>query len=115
MFFLRCAFFLSIVYVSISCGVGALHSPHAFEAAVASEAAGVANAAVARATDWCAERPTQCIRDAARLTALVRTAVAEPVSGPEDVVLADAAAPSAPMPIPDPRRRAARAVLTDVR
>ena len=102
MFFLRCAFFLSIVYVSISCGVGALHSPHAFEAAVASEAAGVANAAVARAT-------------AARLTALVRTAVAEPVSGPEDVVLTDAAAPSAPMPIPDPRRRAARAVLTDVR
>ena len=48
MFFLRCAFFLSIVYVSISCGVGSLHSPHAFEAAVASEAAGVADAAVAR-------------------------------------------------------------------
>ncbi len=115
MFFLRCAFFLSIVYVSISCGVGSLHSPHAFEAAVASEAASVANAAVSRATDWCAERPAQCVRDAARLTALVQTAVAEPVSSTEDVVLFDAEVPSAPMPVPDPRRRAARALLTNAR
>ena len=115
MFFLRCAFFLSIVYVSISCGVGSLYSPHAFEAAVASEAAGVADAAVARATDWCAERPAQCVRDAARLTALVQTAAAEPVSGSGDVVLADAEAAPAPMPVPDPRRRATRAVLTDGR
>lgn len=114
MFFLRCAFFLSIVYAGIAFGAGSLHSPHAFEAAVASEASGMAQAAVARATDWCAERPAQCVRDAARLDALVETAMAEPVSGAPDEVLADEA-PRAPMPVRDPRRRAARAMLTDAR
>lgn len=114
MFFLRCAFFLSIVYVSISFGAGSLRSPHAFAGAVASEAAGVANVAVARATNWCAERPAQCARDAARLTALVQMTDAEPSSG-EDEGLAKAEVSPAPLPIPAPRRRAARAVLTDGR
>ena len=115
MFFLRCAFFLSIVYVSISFGAGSLRNPHAFEAAVAGEASEVATGVVARATDWCAERPAQCVRDAARLNTLVQMTVAEPISGAEDVVLTDAETPRAPMPVPDPRRRAARAVLTDAR
>ena len=115
MFFLRCAFFLSIVYVSIFCGVGSLHRSHAFEAVVAHDTAGVADAVVLRATDWCAERPAQCFRGAARLTALVQTAVIEPVSDADDMVPAAVEAPPAPMPIPDPRRRAAHAVLTDVR
>ena len=113
MFILRCAFFLSIVYVSIVCGSSALHNPHAFEAAVASEASGAANAAVARAADWCAERPSRCSRDAARLTAMVEATVAEPVSGGDEVVLAEA--PRAPRPVPAPRRRAALAVLTAAR
>ena len=104
MFFLRCAFFLSIVYVSIFSGVRSLRSPHTFEAAVASETVGVTGAAVQSATDWCAERPAQCVRDAARLT--------EPVPGTEDAN--DEARPT-PMPVPDPRRRAARAMLTDAR
>lgn len=112
MFFLRCAFFLSIVYVSIFSGVRSLRSPHTFEAAVASQTVGVTGAAVQRATDWCSERPAQCVRDAARLTALVQTASAEPVPGTED---ADDEAQPAPMPVPDPRRRAARAMLTDAR
>ena len=115
MFFLRCAFFLSIVYVSIAFGAGSLRNPHAFEAAVAGEASDMATTVVARATDWCAERPAQCVRDAARLAQLVKMTAAAPVSGAEDVVLADAETPRAPMPIPDPRRRAARAVLTSAR
>lgn len=109
MFFLRCAFWLTIVYTSICFSAGALRSPHAFEAAVASETSGVADAVVARATDWCAERPGHCVRDAARLTALVQSAVAAEPAGPDDMVVAEA---TAPLPVPDPRRRAARAVLT---
>ena len=109
MFLLRCAFWLTIVYTSICFGAGSLRSPHAFEAAVASETSGVANAVVARATDWCAERPGQCVHDAARLNALVETAAAAEPAGGDDMVVAAAAAP---LPVPDPRRRAARAVLT---
>ena len=115
MFFLRCGFFLSIVYVGITFGVGSLRSPHAFEAAVASEAASVTDAAVARATDWCAERPARCARDAARLTALVQATAVEPVSDDAGVELADAEAPVVPLPVRDPRRRGTRAVLTDAR
>ena len=115
MFVLRCAFFLSIVYASIVFGSGALRSPHAFEAAVATETSGAARGAMARASDWCAERPTRCARDASRLTALVEMTTIEPVSGSDEVVLADADVAKAPLPVPDPRRRAARAVLTDAR
>ena len=114
MFFLRCAFFLSIVYVSISFGVGSSRNTHAFEAAVAGEASDVAATAVARATDWCVERPARCTRDAARLTALVQMTAAEPTAG-GDEVRAEAETSHAPTSIRDPRRRAARAVLTDAR
>lgn len=115
MFFLRCAFFLSIVYVSIALGAGSLRSPHAFEAAVASEASDVATAAVAHASDWCAERPARCARDAARLTSLVQTTASEPAFDGDDTLLADAEGPHAPLPVPDPRRHHARVVLTEAR
>ena len=115
MFVLRCGFFLSIVYIGITFGVGSLRSPDAFEAAVASEAASVGNAAVARATNWCVERPTRCIRDAARLTALVKATAIEPVFDDRDVEPADVEAPAVPLPVRDLRRRGARAVLTDPR
>ena len=115
MFFPRCAFWLSVMYVGISFNAGSPRSPRAFEAAVASEALSVAGAAVAHATDLCAKRPAQCVRDAARLTALVETTAAEPASGGEDVVLADTQASHAPLPVPASRHRAARAVLTDAR
>ena len=114
MFLLRCAFFLSIVYVGISCGIGSPRGTRASEAAVASEVSGLA-AAVARVTDRCEGRAAQCLRDAARLTVLVQTAVADPASGTEDAMVADAEAPRTPMPVSDPRRRAARAVLTNAR
>lgn len=115
MFFLRCGFFLSIVYVGITFGVGSLRSPQAFEAAIASEAVNVTDAAVAHATDWCAERPARCSRDAVRLTALVQATAIEPVFDGTGVELADAEVPAAPLPVRDPRRRGIRAVLTDAR
>ncbi len=115
MFFLRCGFFLSIVYVGITFGVGSLRSSQAFEAAVASEAASVTDAAVAHATDWCAERPARCIRDAARLTALVEATAIEPVFDGTAIERADPEVPAVPLPVRDPRRRVIRAVLTDAR
>lgn len=115
MFLLRCTFFLAIVYVSIAFGSGAPRSPHPFETALATQASGVVDVALARATDWCAERPSRCARDAARLTTLVETTMAESVSGGDEIVLPEAGQPVVPQPVRDPRRRNARAGLTGTR
>lgn len=112
MFVLRCGFFLSIVYIAITFGVGLPPDPEAFRSAVPSEAASVADAVLARATRWCVERPARCADDAARLTALVQSAAIEPVFENKDVELADAEVPAIPLPVRDPRRRGARAMLT---
>ena len=50
----------------------------------------------------CAGREIDCLRDAAKLTALVQTAIA---GAPDYKTVAAPAQPTAPMPVPDPRRR----------
>lgn len=115
MFFLRCAISLAIVYSCILCSVAPLHGPRDLASAIAGETTDVAGAVVARANDWCAGHPVQCFRDAARLNALVQSTASEPISASEEIVVAKADMPRAPMPVPAPRRRAARAVLTDAR
>ena len=96
MFILRCTFWLSVMYAFISFGVGALRAPHAFEAALASEAATVGSAAVARATDWCVERPGRCARDAASLDALVLRVAANADDAFGDAAQNDGAVMAAP-------------------
>ncbi len=73
MFFLRCAFFLSIVYSSMSWTSGALQAQgpggHA-NATAPAETSRLVSKAVAGATDFCARHAADCLADAARLTSL---------------------------------------------
>ena len=73
MFFLRCAFFLSIVYSSMSWTNGALQPQRPGAPAVATVPAATSrlvSQAVAGARDLCARHAQDCLADAARLTAL---------------------------------------------
>lgn len=114
MFFLRCAFFLSIVYLGILGEAGFLRMPAAFGPSIANEASQVADAVVTHTTDWCAKRPAQCVRDAARLDVLLQSTTS-PTAGGDETVLAVGEARSVPLPVPDPRRHAFRSVLTGPR
>ena len=77
MFFLiRCVFWLSIVFSSMTWAVGASQpKPQAFRDAVVSGGLAAVGAATAVVEDeakaWCVKSPGQCLDDAARLTALV--------------------------------------------
>ena len=117
MFLLRCVFWLSAVYAAMFFGLPWQAGRH--EAAVASTLqsgparldAGqlgrtIASRAVAGVAGLCAARASDCVRDAAGLTALGRTAIA----GEPDYASAHASAPlvaieaATPRPSPDPRR-----------
>lgn len=73
MFFLRCAFFLSIVYASMSWTNGALPSQGFGTRVIETGRAVTAHVmtkVVAGATDLCTRHAAECMTDAARLTAL---------------------------------------------
>ncbi len=122
MFLLRCAFWLSVVYASMSWGGTVFQHHGSFEAATRGEPAlldgGVVGRAAAGAADVCRGREVDCVRDAAMLTALVRKTLrndddATPAgsdvsSAPEELVVQA----EAPRPVPDPRRRDVTRVLT---
>lgn len=78
LFFLRCAFWLSIVYASISWSNGALGTRGGGSGLTRSDGGrvnpvldGAANKAVAVVTGTCKRDPATCLTEAARLTALV--------------------------------------------
>ena len=112
MFFLRCAFWLSIVYSSMSWTTGAL--PHAVGtpalAAASAASAQLAERAFTGATDLCSRHAADCLADAARLTSLF--AATDP-SHEQDAAAATPASDQdvVPLPVPDPRRRAGDAKL----
>ncbi len=116
-FLLRCVFWLSIVYSSMSWAVGpstdglraaaAVGQPAALRQAVLDGGLALAGAARAAAVDgataWCVNSPRQCLADATQLTALVSANQAEDLGDPA----ADAASIALfPLPPVDPRRHA---------
>lgn len=98
MFFLRCAFWLSIVYSSMSWpGALPLRGPnegHAAVAAVQTRTSPLVARAAASATAYCGRHAAACLSDAERLTSLFATletvAVRQPprpeVAGPRPQV-----------------------------
>lgn len=133
MFFLRCAFWLSIVYSSMSWTNGGLQvhggrQVHGGDATIGASAAAtkrdlttrLAKTAVAGATDLCAHHAAECLADAARLTSLIASTdqadQGEPGPAAADVASRVDAGPiddadTVPLPVPDPRRRAGDAKL----
>lgn len=110
MFFLRCAFWLSIVYASMSWTPGTLAPVNvgsSLVAAARSQAESLVTSAATSASDLCGRHPAECIAEAARLTALVT------VTGHSAQADADEPATTAtiPLPVPDPRRHARDAKL----
>jgi hypothetical protein len=113
MFFLRCAFWLSIVYSSMSWTTSALQSQAVGTPALATARAAtaqLADTALAGATDLCSRHAAECLADAARLTSLFANTdqsheEATPASAPEND------GEDVPLPVPDPRRRAGDAKL----
>ena len=128
MFLLRCAFWLSVVYASMyfgvpfrslasgaSAGVPAPSQPQGATAPGQSAQAGraeraeqgtlaerLASQATAGLATLCAGREIDCLRDAAKLTALVQTAIA---GAPDYETVAAPAPRTTPIPVLDPRRR----------
>lgn len=131
-FLLKCAFWLALVYAAMLYGFGPIRAvsvdgkpstqaprPVAEEALHASQAvvqAAVGGAATGAAA-LCAHRPTECLAEGARLTALFdASGVVEPspiergrkTHRSDRSPLADGdgrlASTSVPMPVPDPRR-----------
>ena len=126
MFLLRCAFWLSVVYASMYFGVpfrslasgasaGVPSLPRGATAPGQSAQAGraeraeqgtiaerLASQATAGVATLCAGREIDCIRDAAKLTALVQTAIA---GAPDYETVAAPAPRTTPIPVLDPRRR----------
>ncbi len=109
MFFpLRCAFWLSIVYASMSWAPGTL-APGSVGSGLAStlvetgrsQADSLVTSATASAAEFCARHAPECIAEAARLTSLF--AASERRDGAD----ADEPATTAtiPLPVRDPRRR----------
>ena len=114
MFFLvRCIFWLSIVYSSMSWAVYTVQ-PHAPRHAVVQEGmtlVGTAkNAAVEGAKAWCVKSPGQCLADASLLTALVVANQAEDLSEPA-AASAEVAFPLPPVKRAGVRRHGADAAL----
>ena len=110
MFLLRCIFWLSVVYASMSFGGGALRHRGSFDAAVASTSPtldSVATQAVGGVSALCRGREAQCLQDAARMTSLVRATLLQ-----DDDKSIVQEAPEPPLPPPAPRRRVAAAMLT---
>ncbi len=103
-FFVRCVFWLSVVYSSMPWTVDAART-HPLRDAVVQEglaAAGTAKeAAIDGAVAWCVTIPQQCLADASRLTALVAAHRFEDLGGPTDTGSAE----TVPVPQADPRRR----------
>ena len=105
MFFLRCVFWLSIVYASMSWTNGALSNRDLVQSTakaghVAVEAVDMASSGL---SVFCKRRPADCLADAARLTALVDASAA---STPSEADTSVSAVSAVPMPVPDPRRDA---------
>ena len=84
MFLPRCAFWLSVVYASMYWGGGASRHHGSFDQAAANSASVSAIAGAARtwngiaehaATSVCRSGAGECLKDAARLTELVETAL----------------------------------------
>ena len=109
MFFLRCAFFLSLVYSSMSWTNTAFDPRKAVPTqamqAGRTVAASVVDRAIAGATDFCARHATECLTQAAELTSLVAA------TDPSNIRAEDAQPDSVPLPVPDPRRRTQDAKL----
>ena len=113
MFLLRCTFWLSIVYASMSWGGNALQHHGGFAAAAATRSAmrdGAAERAVASVTGFCQDHQAPCLKDAALMTTLVETTLQ---TDADEAIVQDAA--EVPAPMPAPRRRVASAVLTRLR
>lgn len=115
LFFLRCAFWLTIVYASMSWTRDELASgdwarPTPVPAAVAGLLSAQAEAGVAA---LCKHQPARCLADAARLTALVDGAAENQDSVPDSA--GGSHMPAVPMPVPDPRRRARGTMQTQAR
>ena len=103
-FLLRCIFWLSIVYSSMSWASDA-GQPHALRDVLARESRALAqtagNTAVDHARAWCVDSPRRCLADASQLTALV--------SANQSEDLTEAAAPAReiyPLPPANPHRHA---------
>jgi hypothetical protein len=106
-FFLRCIFWLSIVYASMSWTNGALTNRDLVQGSakagrVAAEAVDMASSGL---SVLCKRHPADCLADAARLTALV-DASASPAPRAAEAPASTIAA--VPMPVPDPRRQEVR-------
>ena len=113
LFFLRCVFWLAIVYASMSwtrqdLAPGDWTSAPASPGALAGDLAG---RAMAGAAALCQHKPARCLAEAARLTALVDSTAPDAARDTADV--ASRATP--PLPIPDPRRHARTAMQTQPR
>ena len=114
MFLLRCTFWLSIVYASMSWGGKALQHHESFASVTADRSSvmeTVAERAVASVSSFCQEHEAQCLRDAASMTTLVQATLEK--DDPDEAIVPETA--DIPLPTPDPRRRVASAVLTRVR
>ena len=115
MFLLRCAFWLSIVYASMSWSGDALRrhvSPTAVAANGSAMLQPIAERAIASVGGVCEGHEAQCFKDARSLTTLVSTVLRNDDDVQEPVTRD---APDAPVPMPVPRRRVATAVLTHAR
>ena len=114
MFFLRCVFWLSIVYASMSWTREDLASTTWFHTPGTGSISGYLGGKTAGAEAFCKQHPARCLADAASLTTLIDGAKAEDLSSADDRPAA-AASPPVPFPIPDPRRHARAVMQTNVR
>lgn len=72
LFFLRCAFWLSIVYASMSWSDGALGTYERGGGVAASPAlVAMTDTAITGLSDFCKREPAACLAETARLTAMV--------------------------------------------
>ena len=108
MFLLRCAFWLSIVYASMSWGSDAFHRRGPLDTAMAMPSVGViAERVKAAGSTVCRGREMQCLTDAAAMTGLVKTALSR---GDNDVTVQDA--DDVPLPPRAPRHHIVTGMLT---
>ncbi len=113
MFFLRCAFWLSVVYASISWTPGTLTSAGADSDLIAvgrSQAQSLVETARAQVAAYCMHHARECLDDAAHLTTLVAAFERSADTGLEE----PETTASIPLPVPDPRRHARDAKLARV-
>lgn len=109
-FLIRCAFWLTIVFMAMPPVIDAAHpTPRPLGASLSENGLamlGVAkDAAVDQAKAWCATKPDRCLADAARLTALVSANQAEDtIEAPRFQAPEPSVEMSVPVPLADPRR-----------